>query len=107
MMFFVGMIAIYNSQWKTSFLSIDSTRILYQKKLAILIRGENGVENGHDKSIPNGDEFSADDEEVDQPDVVTRKSTRTRTPKTSSPKKVAQTSPSASGNLRQRFRGNQ
>ncbi len=105
----------------------DSTRALYQKKLAIVLREKarldepDSQQNGHTAPEVNGSkksdlnksvaEFSADEEEVneeiedeEQPSVVVKQSSRTATPTKSLSSK---TSPlqALGQSLRQRFSG--
>lgn len=94
----------------------DSTRSLYQKKLAIVMREksseevdstQNGHQNGHNAEVnPNVAEFSADEETIeddeDQPLAVMKKSAR----KTATPKKETKSALQALGtSIRQRFGG--
>lgn len=95
---------------------VDSTRSLYQKKLAIVMREQDGVdggaeENGHtngtngklDKSL---EEFSADDEvpEPEEEEVVVKKSSRkSATPKVASASESKSPLQALGNSLRQRF----
>ncbi len=126
-------IVVKSGRFQNNVLFLDSTRSIYQKKLAIVMRENEDQEeevdsaaNGHDnnghhaeadnvngslnKSMTIG-EFSADEEmevnteDEEQPSAVVRKSARKPTPKKTSSSSAKKEATSPMQSLRQRFGG--
>jgi len=86
---------------------VDSTRPFYKKKLALILRGENGVVNGSNRDFSDT-EPETDPEEDDQPSGVTspqekRPSTRSHVSSSSSTKKSPGKSSTVTSGLRKRL----